>query len=534
MNIVFKSLNMKKKVLIFSTLIAAAAVAVLSFNSCTKDFEEINKDPYGISNDQLAVDYKLVGEPFKGVLQNIYSYTPAWITQLQQNLIADVYSGYMMPPTPFRGNSNNMNYDLVDGWNGTPWNVAYGSVMSPLLEAERNAGTDFPEFIAWSKICKVEAMHRISDIYGPIIYTKFGKLTAGGGVEYDCQDVAYDAFFKDLDAAVATLTPLAQDPNSRKSFTNFDLVYGGDYSKWVRFANSLRLRLAIRISKVDPVRAKTEGEKALSNPLGVIISNDDNFLVTSDAGITHPLNVMDNAWNDIRMGAPMESILKGYNDPRLGKYFNPSEVVPGEIKGIRQGIAIAAKSDYQGFSTLVDLGKVQLMTAAEVFFLRAEGAARGWNMGGNAQDLYETGVKTSFAQYGLDATTYLTNGSSTPIPYVDPVNTANNVANTSNATIKWDDAASFESKLEKIITQKWISMYPDGQEAWSEVRRTGYPKLFPVVVNNSGGKIDTDKFIKRINFPVVEFQTNKVEVDKAVQCLGGADNGGTSLWWDID
>jgi hypothetical protein len=77
-------------------------------------------------------------------------------------------------------------------------------------------------------------------------------------------------------------------------------------------------------------------------------------------------------------------------------------------------------------------------------------------------------------------------------------------------------------------------MYPDGQEAWSEVRRTGYPKLFPVVVNNSGGKIDTDKFIKRINFPVGEFQTNKVEVDKAVQCLGGADNGGTSLWWDID
>lgn len=534
----FKSLNMKKKLLIFSTLLAAATVAVLSFNSCTKDFEEINKDPYGVSNEQLQIDYKLVGEPFKGVLQNIYSYTPAWVTQLQQNLLGDVYSGYMMPPTPFRGNSNNMNYDLVDGWNGTPWSIAYGSVMSPLLEAERNAGTDFPEFLAWSKICKVEAMHRISDLYGPIIYTKFGVLTADGGVEYDCQEVAYDAFFKDLDAAVATLTPLAQDPNSRKSFTNFDLVYGGDYSKWVRFANSLRLRLAIRISKVDPARARIEAEKAINHVLGVITSNDDNFLVTSDGGITHPLNVMDNAWNDIRMGAPMESILKGYNDPRLGKYFNPSEVVPGQFKGIRQGIAIAAKSDYQGFSSLADLGKVQLMTAAEVYFLRAEGAIRNWNMGGTAQSLYETGITTSFAQYGLDATAYLADGTSTPIPYVDPVNPVNNVdagnPNLSTATIKWDAGASFEGQLEKIITQKWICMYPDGQEAWSEVRRTGYPKLFPVVINNSGGKIDTDKFIKRVNFVSGEFQTNPTEVAKAIQCLGGPDNGGTALWWDVD
>lgn len=529
---------MKKKVLIFTTLLIAATLAVLSFNSCTKDFEEINRDPFGISNEQLQIDYKLVGEPFKGVLQNIYSYTPAWVTQLQQNLIGDVYSGYMMPPTPFRGNSNNMTYDLVDGWNTWPWNVAYGNVMSPLLEAERNAGTDFPEFIAWSKICKVEAMHRISDIYGPIIYTKFGKLTSDGGVEYDCQSVAYDAFFKDLDAAVATLTPLAQDANSRKSFTNFDLVYGGDYAKWVRFANSLRLRLAVRISKVDADRAKAEGEKAISHPLGVITSNDDNFLVTSDGGITHPLNVMDNAWNDIRMGAPMESILRGYSDPRIGKYFNPSAIVPGQHKGIRQGIAIAAKSDYEGFSSLVDLSKIQLMTAAEVFFLRSEGAIRSWNMGGTAQEMYEMGVKTSFAQYGLDASSYLNDAASTPAPYVDPVNAANNVnagsPNLSTATIKWDEAAGFEAKLEKIVTQKWISMYPDGQEAWSEFRRTGYPKLFPVIVNNSGGKIDTDKFVKRINFPSGEYQTNPTEVAKAVQCLGGADHGGTSLWWDVD
>jgi hypothetical protein len=528
---------MKKKIFLLSLLLSAVA-AVVTMNSCTDKFEEINKDPYGISKEELLVDYRLVGEPFKGVLQNIYTYTPAWVTQLQQNLLGDVYSGYMMPPTPFRNNSNNMTYDLVDGWNGTPWSIAYGNVMSPLLSVERNAGTEFPEFLAWAKICRVEAMHRISDMYGPIIYTKFGQVTSSGGVEYDCQANAYDAFFKDLDAALVVLTPLAQDPGSAKAFTKFDLVYSGDYVKWVQFANSLRLRLALRISKVDPARAKTEAEKAIAHPVGVITDNAGNFLVRSESGVTHPLNVMDNAWNDIRMGAPMESILTGYNDPRLSKYFNQSVIEPANWKGIRQGIAIAAKDQYVGFSSLVDLDKVQLMTAAEVFFLRAEGALRGWNMGGTAESLYNQGITTSFSQYGLDAASYIANNVRVPAPYVDPVNPGNNVPvgdpNLSTVTIKWDEAASFETKLEKIITQKWIAMYPDGQEAWTEFRRTGYPKLFPVLVNNSGGKIDTQKFIKRVNFPTGEYQTNNAEVLKAVQCLGGADNGGTNLWWDVD
>jgi hypothetical protein len=512
----------------------ALTLLVLSLGSCTKDFEEINTDPYGATAEQLPA-----GEEFKQVLQNIYSYTPAWITQLQQNLIGDVYSGYMMPPTPFAGNSNNMTYFLVNGWNEWPWNVAYDNVMAPLRLVDQKAGTQYPEFKAWAKILRVEAMHRVSDIYGPIIYSKYGVLTESGGVEYDCQEDVYNYFFQDLESAIAELTPLAQDANAVKTFTPFDLAYGGDYAKWVRFANSLRLRLAIRISKVDPARARTEAEAAFSHPLGVITTNDDNFLVASANGTTHPLNVMDNAWNDIRMSAPMESILTGYNDPRLPEYFEPSTVVPGQFKGIRQGIEIVAKADYIGFSALVDLDKVQLMTAAEAFFLRAEGALRGWNMGGTAQELYEQGIQTSFDQYGLgSAAAYIANGTAMPAPYVDPVNAANNVASgdphLSTVTVQWDEAAGMETKLEKIITQKWIAMYPDGQEAWSEYRRTGYPKLYPVLVNNSGGTIDSEAGIKRINLPTPEFQTNKAEAQRAVQCLGGPDNGGTALWWDVD
>lgn len=87
-------------------------------------------------------------------------------------------------------------------------------------------------------------------------------------------------------------------------------------------------------------------------------------------------------------------------------------------------------------------------------------------------------------------------------------------------------------KLEKIITQKWIAMYPNGQEAWSEFRRTGYPKVIPVVNNLSNGTIDTDIQVRRMTFPRSEYANNAAAVKEAASLLGGADNGGTKLWWD--
>ncbi len=506
----------------------------LVFQSCTKNFDDLNTDPYGVSKEQMEADFKIVGEPFKQALQNIYSYDPVWVFQLQQNLIGDVYGGYMMPPTPFRGNINNMTYFLVDGWNQFPWSVAYSKVMSPMASVERN-GENFPDFIAWSKIVKVEAMHRLSDMFGPVIYTHYGQVNDDGSIDYDCQKDVYDAFFKDLDDAVAVLANYA-DGDSIQRFTSFDLVYGGDYGQWVKFANSLRLRLAIRIADADPARAKAEAEKAIANPFGVLENNSDNFLVASDAGLGHPLNTINNAWNDIRMNANMESILKGYNDPRLGKYFQPSVANPGEFHGIREGIDIAAKSEYQDVaSKLIDFGDVQLMTCAEVYFLRAEGALRGWNMGGDAQSFYETGIAKSFEQHGAgDATAYINDETSTPADYVDPVHPENSTPAVETATIKWNAGNSLATNLDQIITQKWLAMYPDGQEAWSEFRRTGYPHQFPLKVNNSGGTIPEGTFIKRINFVEPEYQTNANGVAKAVECLGGPDTGGTPLWWDVD
>ena len=531
-------LNKMKSIKYIFSILLFAALSGLVFTSCNDDFEEFNQDPFALTNADLAADYRLVGEPFINIIRNIYVHSPAWITQLQQNLIGDVYSGYMMPPTPFAGNSNNMNYNLVDGWNTWAWNPGYQNVLAPALFVEQNAGSDFPEYLAWLDILKVAAMHRVTDIFGPIIYTKFGEIEEDGSILYDCQDVVYDAFFSDLEGGIAVLTSYV-NTGAESPFTAFDEVYGGDVTKWVQLANSLRLRLAIRVSKVNPSLARAEAEKSMNHPLGVITSNDGNFTVKN--GVDHPMNTINNAWNDIRMGAPMESILVGYNDPRLPNYFRPATQsgVEGQYKGIRQGIEIADKGTYVNYSALQDLGDVQLMVASEVYFLRAEGALRGWSMGGSAEDLYNEGIRTSFGQYGLGgADEYLADATSTPIPYVDVNNSTNSVdagsVNLSTVTIAWSGADAFERQLERIITQKWIGMFPDGQEAWSEFRRTGYPVLFPVVINNSGGEIDTDEQIKRIKYISGERAQNPGGVASGEACLGGPDTGGTPLWWDVD
>ncbi|MEL7221831.1 MAG: RagB/SusD family nutrient uptake outer membrane protein [Bacteroidota bacterium] len=504
-----------------------------NFSSCDKDFEEYNQDPFAVTNIDLERDNRLLGEPFINIIQNIYVHTPAWITQLQQNLIGDVYSGYMMPPTPFAGNSNNMNYNLVDGWNTWAWNPAYQNVMAPGLDVVINADGKSPEFLGWLDVIQVTAMHRVADMFGPIIYTNFGKVEADGTIQYDCVQDAYNAFFDDLDRGINALTDYANTNPGVEPFAKFDEVYAGDMTKWIQYANSLRLRLAIRISKVDPVKAKQEAEAAFNHPMGLMLDNGSNFTIKNS--IDHPMNTINNAWNDIRMGAPMESILTGYNDPRMDAYFRPSDIVPGVHKGIRQGIPIADKGDYVTFSALQDLGDVQIMVCSEVYFLRAEGALRGWNMGGTAKELYEEGIRKSFEQYGLGgADAYLADNAGTAIDYIDAFNADNNIAALSNVTIAWDEGADFETSLERIITQKWIAMFPDGQEAWSEYRRTSYPPLFPVVLNNSNGEIDTDEQIKRIKYPSSEYAQNPNGVAGAVQCLGGADTGGTSLWWDID
>ncbi len=507
----------------------------IATTSCS-DIEQFNENDRNITQEQLEVDFQHVGSLYQPIFESIYQYSPAWSYQLQQNLNADVYSGYLTNPRPFVSGANNTTYSLVSGWNNFIWSVPYDNVMDNVKQINDLTETEFPTLNAVALILKVEGMHRVADVFGPIVYTSFGDLSNAG--VYDSQEAVYNAFFSDLDVAVASL--MADIDNER--FSEFDLSYGGNYTNWVKLANSLRLRLAIRISKVDPRKAKSEGEKALSQSLGLMETNADGFFVNST--LDHPLSVIDNSWGDIRMNATMESILVGFDDSRAGSYFDAPTSVSGDVKGVRGGLPLlpgyadelAQKADYIGFSAINDdihTSRVQLMTTSEVYFLKAEAALRGWTGAGDAQANYEMGIATSFEQHGASgAAAYIADNTSTPADYVDPVNASNSATALSNITVAWNGADDNETKLEKIITQKWIAMFPEGQEAWSEFRRTGYPKIFPVFSNQSGGVVDTDIQIRSIPFVDSELSTNPNGVAGASSLLGGADNAGTRLWWD--
>lgn len=238
----------------------------------------------------------------------------------------------------------------------------------------------------------------------------------------------------------------------------------------------------------------------------------------------------------------MESYLVGYNDPRLPKYFDKAAGggdgnyridITGTYKGIPQGTGTTHKL-YSGHSrsTISQTTDAVIMTPAEVWFLRAEAALRGITTE-NAKECYENGVRASCEQWGVagEADTYL-NSLLVPADYTDAFDANFDLKALSSITPKWDDAATNEEKLERIITQKWIACYPEGAEAWTEQRRTGYPQLFKVFINNSNGTIDTDAMVRRIPYPGSISADNPDQHAKLLQLLGGANTGGTRLWWD--
>ena len=520
------------------------AFAVVVLGGCTKNFQSYNTDSSGITNAQLGPDFNYLGLWFPGIQQNIFGENGDY--QLCQNLNSDCYAGYYMSPDPFRGNINNQSYSLVDGWNSDVYNMAYTKVMAPIiiqLNRKYKAPTSSPHFWAVALILEVQTMSRVTDYYGPIPYS---KVATGATTPYDSQQAVYNSFFAQLDTAVTNLQAyIAASPNATP-FKAFDMVYGGSYQEWLKYANSLRLRLAMHIVNVDPATAQAQAVKALTNSGGLLTANTDNATL-SGFGYYNPIWWIGTSWTDLACGASLTSYLNGYKDPRLPQMVAPATSpasIAGQYVGIRAGTPVGGKPMYSGYSTpnfnvMQEYTPMILMNAAEVWFLRAEAALRGWSTE-SAQTDYETGIKTSMAQWGVPVGNYLADNTSTQADYVDPQTPQAGVANASikamsTITIAWNSAAGNEQNLERIITQKWLAMFPcGGWEAWTEYRRTGYPRLFPVVVNNSGGTISTDLQIRRIKYPSSEYTGNSAGVNGGVSLLGGPDNGGTPVWWDTN
>ena len=539
-------INIKKSIL----LLTAAAMTAGTYTSCTDGFESTNTNPYGLETSQVPF-----GEYFVDAQLAIY-YNPDnsnWAYQLIQNLNSDLYSGYLAVPTPFNGGTNNSKYSMTDGWNSLLLEDANLHILKPV--ASILASTEAPDLIAVAKILRVAGMLKSVDAYGPIPYSK--TMQGGLSVEYDSEEDIFKSFLADLAESSASLKTFIAENGDDASRLTFDKMCGQSQTTWLHFCNTLRMRVAMRIVNVDPAAAKEACEAAYAD--GVMDASDPDIMVKY-ANVKNPLLEIATNYNDCCIGASFESILKGYNDPRLAAMALPvgwggkgdikdqdgnptgSE---GEIHGIRNGTDMSEKANYRMFSIptstttgsiYADAYPLPILRFAEAFFLRAEGALRGWNMGGTAESLYKKGIEVSFNKYELDALSYETyvNGTTVGADYVDPHNSANNIAAMNDVTVSWDEAASKEVKLQKIITQRWIANFPEGSEGWAMFRRTGYPKLFPLAKNLSGGIIADGDFIKRMPFTDKEKNSNTIGYQSGLTLLGGADNIATNLWWDVD
>jgi hypothetical protein len=529
-------------------IVAGILALSLQFVSCMANFEDINRDNDKVPSDELNKD-NLWAAYIQSMQQTLFAEDDNAYQRMDE-LAGNIYSGYHGEANYWGGN-NSTTYVFGPNlpWNDVGFQVVYGAsgdtkypvpgvinswnVMKKRIE---------PNSVTYAAglVMKVAGMHRATDMYGPLPYTKYGETLY---TEYDSQETIYKTFFTELDQAIAILSDYYAASPSSRPIAKFDLLFGSDIRKWVKFANSLKLRLAVRMRYVEPALAQSYAEAAVNHPLGVMEDNGDNAVVQSNAiyNYVNPLTMLWQGYKESKMGAPMDSYMNGYKDPRRAKYFSPvgTGTYAGQYKGARFGYSRAASYAVCSAPMVSEGGPLYFMTAAEIFFLRAEGAIEGWSMGGTAGELYNRGIETSMVQWGVsggEVTAYQNNATDTPAAYQDVVSSANNVAAPSTVTIKWNDGDIKERRLERVITQKWIAMYPNGQEAWSEFRRTGYPKVFPPVTNQNSSQVPSDVQIRRIPLPISEKQNNRTIYDKAVaDFFGGSeanDNPGTKLCWD--
>lgn len=511
------------------TKIIVGIMAVALF-SCTKNFEELNTDKTRIQ----TVKGKSLDALFS---TSLYSTFPGAGYQLVQNLYCDAQAQFFACTQ--QGFSSDRN--VVNGfWMDIFWK-AYLKGMGNLDVILRQTAPDAekPDALAYSvaRIWRSAIYLPVVDIYGPLPYSEFGN--GKDSVFYDSQEAIYNDAFVSLAQSVKTIDSILKVRPTATIFGTADLMYGGNLQRWMKYANSLRLRAAIRLSTKFPDKAKTELLAALNAPGGLMTDNADNaWLKPSPPSSTNWFCFMYN-WNEIRMSAAMYSLLKGYNDPRMPIYFAPA-VKTGQFKAIRNGMTIVQMGQEENsvdnnsnfgtkFHGVRDTEPFGFMQAAETWFILAEAALNGWNVGYTAKECYEKGIESSFLQWGLTAAqiaTY-TNGTSRPVPLNDIYNTPA----LSNIPVAFGTTESVQR--EQIGTQKWLSLYPyGGPEAWAEFRRTNYPKLYPRL-NNENTDASTDAgSMKRITYPPIENTVNKAGYDSGVRLLGGPDKTSTLLWWD--
>jgi hypothetical protein len=486
---------MKKLTLIY---IAGSLLLVTGLGSCTKGLEGKNYDP--TKPVTAPVESLLTGaeRAASNVLYNNYV----------NGKIGMLYAQYWSQTQK----ESDSQYLLDEGCNNTLWSV-YSSALSNLDEIVRlngiNPEAGSPNQVAIANVLSVWIYHVLTDTYGNIPYSE-----ALGGLKdftpaYDDARTVYDSLLKQLDAQLALFD------SSKSTFRTGELVYNGKVSNWKKLANSLKLRIGLRMAEQEEANAKQVIEAAVSGGVFESAADEAAFPYQAVAPDQFPFNEQSGGGlpNDYQVSETLVKYMQGVADPRLPVYARPA-TLDNTIKGKPYGIG---KFDggygynafsYPGTKPYSPTFPGIIMSYAEVEFALAEAAARNFNVPGTAAAHYEKGIRASMAFWGVQAGVddYLAK-----VPY--------NAADWRNC----------------IGTQKWLALYMQGMQSWFERLRLkfGKPGGESLFAAPAGGSLDANVTLvpNRLTYPASEANINRVNYQAAGQAIGG-DNKGTKLWWN--
>lgn len=501
-------------------------LAMLISLSCTEDFEEMNKSPLGLTQERIDLDNLFTRALVYGALR--YSEF-----QRAQMLYTQHYIQWYSVSVPYFETGR---YIYRDDWATAYWEAAYadfGMQTQQIIDITENDPLLANEN-AIARIWKVFIVHRITDFWGDVPYSEAwsGDLTPA----YDTQEFIYKDMLEELKQAVEQI-----DPSLQENFGDNDLIYRGDVSQWIRFANSLRLRLAMRISNVEPELARDNAEDVLT---------DGRLIESIEQSATMPYgrdfgsadeNVQPMSWitrfDEYRMSNTIIDILKDNNDPRLPVYADPA-VATGEYRGLQNGLnpTQIGQVNIDEFSKDSDIIANQyaptgLLIWPEIEFLKAEAALKGWaGVDNDPEQYYDAGIRASI-QYWL----WVYEELQRRLPE-DQANALKEIEISEQDIDDYIQQVDYipANGLEQIITQKWLALINQGFEAWAEYRRTGYPDLNPIPNLDDASETGSSMVPVRVRYPSQESVAYNQENYAEAVDRQGPDALSTHIWWDVD
>lgn len=478
----------------------ALLMAAILMAACTGEFDEMNQNP---NNPTLVAAQYLLPHAIQKSMDNYwgnksrnerlnFDHAMSWAGYFTRNIYENEGDNYNVQPSV---NIKNWEVFYTDGLINfhriATISAPDGSQPNPVYEA---IGIGMK---AWM-------FSILTDVWGAIPYDEALAGTSTSSVyspSYSSQEEVYAGVIESLKVANEKIDgSLTKIPG--------DILFNGNALMWKKFFNSMRFKLLNRQAhKVASSAAEMQVMVADPGTYPMIDSNDENAQLVYGAYPTQ------NPWHDVliqqgRTDWNMSSVLvdkmKEIGDTRLEVYASPGNLAGGEILGHPNGLPGNIATEYLGYSAVVNesvFAQINspaiLMTYAELLFIKAEAVIDG-DITGDAQALFEAGIAASFEQYGL----------SVPPDYI------NNLGPVSK---------------ENVMTQKWIALYGQGIEAWTELRRTGYPVMPPhdpraLFVND--GVLPT-----RLIYPSTEYSLNALNVSEGAAMNGGPDDMKTTLWW---